>query len=240
MATLVSEIIQQAFEDLAVVQVGEAISTALQTSGFIRLNQMLASLSAEGATVFTQVLQTFALSSATTNYTVGPTGSLVTAKRAQKITSWKATSGAFVSGGPVLDITSFDATAQALYLKFSEAVLPFYVLPSVIFTGSQCPLALGADSAYPLINLRVYPATSALLELGYWTPVDQFTGVGQTVDLPSGWVDMLHWNLAVELFPQYERVGGLSPALAAKAQDSKAVLIMQNASNSQPAAQVAA
>ena len=239
MATLVSEIIQQAFEDIAVVQVGETISTALQTSGFIRLNQMLASLSAEGATVFTQVLQAFSLSSATTNYTVGVLGTLATPKRAQKITSWKATSGSDVSGGAVLDLASFDAAAQDLYQKFKAAVIPFYVPAATIFTSASCPLILAADSAYPLINLRVYPATAAILELGYWTPIDQFTSVSQTVDMPPGFVDLLHWNLAVSLYPQYERVGGLSPAVAAEAQNSKAVIISQNAAITQ-APQVAA
>src|ERR1017187_7552781 len=104
MPTLASDLIQQAFEDLAVVQPGEIVSATLQANGFLELNQLLQSLGTEGASVFTETTQTFAFGAAQANYTLGtggnwqPNGGL----RAQKVIGWKAVNGIFTSGGSPL------------------------------------------------------------------------------------------------------------------------------------------
>ena len=97
---LVSDIINESFLDLAVIAPGETISSGMQTDAFLRLNQLLASLSTEGAMVFNQVEQSWPLSSGVVAYTLGAAGSLATTGglRAQKITAWRAASGDMTKG----------------------------------------------------------------------------------------------------------------------------------------------
>lgn len=220
MANLVSDLIQQAFESINVVQPGELISTgagSLQANGFLMLNELLNSLSAERYSVFTKVLQSFALIAGTTSYTLGNGGTFPTTSglRAQRVESWSASSGGFRSGGAILAFPEFQA-ASANPLGLSSVL----------------PKDVGADEAFPLINVRVSPTPAVspgTLELAYWTPVAQFATVGDAITLPPGWFQMLYSNLGITMYPKYARVGGLSPELAALAQSSKQALIGQNA-----------
>ena len=214
MALLVSDIIQQAFEAIVVVQPGDAIGATLQTNGFLMLNELLNSLSAEKFSVFTQLFASFSLVAGTSSYTLGVGGTWAVGTRAQRVVSWSASSGGFRSGGDALAFPAFQALAV-----------------NPVGASSVIPSALGADEAYPLINIRVFPtpATSpGSVELAYWTPITQFATVGDVLALPPGWFQMLYTNLAVLMYPKYTRVGGLSPELAALAQNSKASLVQQN------------
>ncbi len=258
---LVSALIQETYEDLAVVQPGEAISTAMQTTGFARLNELLQSLSTEGATVFDQRVGSFAVASGTANYTFGASGTWNSTVRAQKITAWKIATASFVSGGAALPFDAFDAAARAAQVAFIEAqqtaiamaadtqakiiasMGPFYQTPSFVLTPPSLasiavPMVLGADTAWPLINVRVWPTPTqnATAEIAYWVPIVAFSAVGDTINLPPGWEAMLRSNLAVTLYPMFERVAGMPPALAANAQNTKAAIIQQNTVTPQAAA----
>src|SRR5579883_1336177 len=93
------------------------------------------------------------------------------------------------------------------------------------------PAMVAADTSFPLINLRVFPPPSSspgTIELAFWTPLLKFATVGDTVNMPDGWEDLLHFDLALRLYPQYARSSGLDPGLAANAQNAKAALIPQN------------
>ncbi len=260
---LVSTLIQEAYEDLAVVQPGETISTSLQTTGFARLNELLQSLSTEGATVFGQVVGSFAVAIGTANYTLGAGGSWNSTVRAQKITAWKINTAAFVSGGPPLPFDQFDAAARAAQVAFTQAqqaaismaadtqakiiasMAQFYQTPGFTLTppalaSISVPMVLGADTSWPLINVRVWPTPTqnATAEIAYWVPIVAFGAVGDTVNFPPGWEAMVRSNLAVVLYPMFERVGGMPPALAANAQNTKAAIVNQNSIS--PAPQAAA
>jgi hypothetical protein len=305
MPTLVSDLIQLAFEDLAVVQTGELISPALQADGFSNLVKMMASLSTEGATVFTETPQVFTLSPGTPNYTLGPGGTWATSVRAQRIIGWKATNGASVAGGAPLPYDSFDAAASSATQAFASvtaklqglvqgvgvqiqgivqaflaqvqgmegamvaqiggieqvmaaqvfsALAPYYLSPTFTFptftfptftfptftfpnlafptlslAAAAVPMFLAADTSWPLINIRVFPAPiGGNIEVVFWTPITAFATVGDTVNLPPGFEEMLHFNLSLRLYPKYARVGGIPPELAANAQNSKAVIVAMN------------
>lgn len=217
MPTLVSDVIQLSYEDLAVVQPGETISTTLQTAGFTTLNGLLGSLNAERYTAFQKVLQTFPLQAGQSAYTLGSGGSFATTGnlRAQRVEAWSAFSGNFRTGGDILSFPEFQA----------KAVDP-------AGGSTTLPLIVGADEAFPLINVRVFPTPATgpgQIELAYWTPLLAFAAVGSTITLPEGWINMLRFNLAVLLYPRHARLGGLPPELAANAQNSKASLVQQNA-----------
>jgi hypothetical protein len=212
------DLIDQAFVDLNVIQVGEAITTAMRTDARNRFNQLLSSLSTEGLTAFNQTTGTFPLVSGLTNYTLGVGGMFNIAVRAQRVTAWRATFGGILSsGGRALSLEEFGASAMQAQPAGETAPIP---------------KILGADTAYPLINIRILPppgASPGLLELAYWTPITQVTDFTADISgVPEGWQQMLHFNLAVALSSQYTR-GGISQELAANAQNSKASLVSQNA-----------
>ena len=198
--SLVSDIINEAFLDLGVITVNETISSAMQTDAFMRLNQLLDSLNAEGLLVPQQVSQTFptgsgtGLVAGTTAYTLGSGGTLPTtgSLRAMKVTAWRAFYGGVLhNGGRVLSLAEFGEQSK-----------------QDLGQVTAIPLIVGADTAFPLINVRVFPppsSTPGSLELDYYTPIVQFAAVGTSITLPQGWEDMLHWNLARRLYAQYQR-----------------------------------
>jgi hypothetical protein len=252
-ALLVSDLIQKAYEVISVVQPGELISSALQTNGMVHGNALLDSLSAEKYTVSTQTLQTFTLTGVAA-YTLGSGGSFATTGglRAQRVISWRATNGVFTSGGVPAPFGQFEAQAQTAYLNSANAIqqivaleqdfvakaigliAPFFItpnftFPTILLAQAAVPMVLAADEAFPLINIRVFPTIAAgSLELAYWTPITQFVNVGDTLALPPGWFQMMVWNLAILLYPEFARLGGLPPEIAANAQNSKAALVQQN------------
>src|SRR4051812_27001658 len=97
-----NDLIDLAFTDLAVIQPGESITTAMRTDAQSRLNMVLSGLNAEGRTVFNQVSQTFSLTSGQASYTLGNGGTFSTTGglRAQKVTAWEASATNMRDGGP--------------------------------------------------------------------------------------------------------------------------------------------
>ena len=212
---LVSDIINQAFLDIGGYAVGETITGAEQTDAFLRLNQMLSSWSTEQLTCPDFQHEEFSLTAGTNLYTLGPAGSLVTSARVLRITGGQSVSGNFRSA---LKIMSFDQFAATIADPLSGAT----VLGEV----------LAVDGSFPSINLRIHPMPAASpggLWLDFWSAIAQFVTVGDTVTLPDGWQDALHFNLALRLYPQYARAGGIDPTLAANAQTTKGALNALNA-----------
>ena len=248
MANLVSDLIDEAFIDLGMTQPGVTVSSATQSNAFRMLNQMLLNWSTEGLTVFAKVLQTFSLVAGTSAYTLGSGGTFATtgSLRAQKVTAWLATSGDMREGGAPMSMEEFaaacvaaQASLAALYMEAAmEGVVTTVPAPLV----APIPLLVGADTNFPLINVRVYPQPSAApgsLELAYWVPIVAFAAVSDGLtSLPPGYEAAIHFNLAVALEPQYRREGrdGPDPILASNAQNTKASIVEQNRMISAPMA----
>lgn len=213
--SLVSDIITQAFLDMGAYAPGETMTSLEQTDAFLRLNQMISSWSTEQLTMPTMLHTSFTLTAGTNLYTLGTGGTLVTAARALRVIGAQSVFGNFRSA---LKIISFDRFAA----EVSDPLAGSTVLAAV----------LAADGSFPSINLRVHPmpaASPGLLWLDYWSALAQFVTVGDTINLPDGWNDALHFNLAVRLYPQYARAGGIDPVLASNAESTKAALVKLNA-----------
>jgi hypothetical protein len=212
---LVSDLIFFSFLDLGAVAPGETLTAAEQADAFARLNMMLSSWSTEGLSAPSLFHGSFALTAGTNLYTLGVGGALVTALRPIRVTGAQSVSGNFRMG---MKVMSFDQFAQ----QVSDPIASASVLAEV----------LAADGSFPLINLRVHPMPAAApgtLWLDYFAAIAQFVTVGDTVNLPDGWTDALHFNLAMALAPQYARAGGIDPTLEGKAQTSKGALNALNA-----------
>ena len=212
---LVSDIIAQAFLDLGVIQPGETVSSDMQANAFVVLNQMISNWSVDQALAYLNVHQAFTLTAGTATYTVGTAGTLSTSARPLRVVSWKSQSGNFANGGPCLSFDEFRAKQQNLTAKRS-------VLAEMV----------AADASYPSINIEVFPVpdtSPGTLTLEFWTPVVAFASVGTTVTLPDGWEAAIHFNLAVQLAPQYARQTGITQELAANAQNTLNALKAKNA-----------
>jgi hypothetical protein len=216
MATLVSDLITEAFLDLGLISPGQSITTEEQTDAFLRLNQMLASWSTEHTSVFTEQHGSFNLTAGTDGYTMGPSGTFSTSARPVKICGVSAASGLFRV--PVKLVSWEDFHALVSNDRGVTSILP---------------QALAADNGYPLLSLKVFPMPAAgagTLDIDYWTPLSKFSTVSDTVDLPPGFEEALHFNLAVRLYPQYSRNNGIDQALLLNAQNSKAGITALTAS----------
>ncbi len=215
MSVLVSELIDEAFIDLGVIQPGETISSSMLQNAFLMLKQMVSSLSTERAMNYVAQHQTFTLAAGTSIYTVGTAGSLASVAQAIMITAWNASFGNFSTGGQIISFDEFRA-------KTLNATARRSILPELV----------AADQAFPNINLEVFPppdVNPGTLRLDYFSPIPVFASTATSLTLPDGWELMLHSNLAVKLAPQYARTSGITPELAALAQNSKEAIMQKNA-----------
>ena len=237
--SLVSDLINASFVNLRVIPSGGTVGTDMQTAAFARLNQLLGSLSAEGAMCFGQVMQSFNLTISVDSYTLGSGGTMATtgSLRAQKVTAWRAKNGDMAKGGPVLRMDEFAEAStikQQQLLELYKAAASEGVITTVPSTiTAPIPSIVAADTAYPLINVRIFPpppaASPGAVELAYWVPIAAFATVGDTISLPQGYEEMLTFNLSVVLYPEYrDMAGDLDPSVIANAQQSKLAIIQQN------------
>lgn len=235
-ATTWNDLINRAFEEIAVIQPGESITTAMQTAAQARLQDLISMLGTEGATVYTQKTYNGVLQMGVSGYTVGAGGSLVGInERVQRLTAWDARSGDVVGGGPVLSLDAFGAAMAAEQARIANvafsAVLDGQMAAFPASIQRSVPSIVGADTAFPSINMRVFPApsTAGVITLAGWTvmaAIADFTAA--LPPLPAGWEPMLKLQLALLLYPMFARQGGIPQELAANAMNAKAAIVNQN------------
>lgn len=216
--SLISDVINGAFEDLGVTRPGETITAALQASAFLVLQQRWALNSLERAFVNTIKHQSLTVVAGTSLYTFGTGGTLVATATPIRITGWASVSGAFRNGGRPVSHEEFA-------LKVKDPIGG----ASVLITD------LAADNAYPSINIRVFPVPAAgpgALILDYWTVLTAFAAVGDSLTgLAPGYEEFLRSDLAMGLYARYARQGAQSmQALAANAANAKGTIMALGAS----------
>jgi hypothetical protein len=94
------------------------------------------------------------------------------------------------------------------------------------------PVYINSDNGNPLVKIRLYPVPDKAYQIFLLTEkeLSQFT-LDDEIDLPSGWERMLIYNLAMELYPEYEQQ--VNPVVMEIAQESKRLVranIMRNRS----------
>lgn len=214
--TVVDQIIYPAFQDLGVIEVGATISSTIRDAAFDLLNRGIDGLSAEQVISQACYHQQFVLTAGLVNYTLGTTGSLVTAARPVRATGWSSSYLNFRNGGSMLSI-------EALHEKVKDQLgSAAYLLTDV-----------GADQNYPNINLRVFPvpAIAIALEVDFYSLIAQFATVNDaTTGLPDGYVQLYRTMLALALYGQYARVAKQSlEFIAGQYQSAKSQIVTKNA-----------
>ncbi len=216
MANTVADLIDEAFIDLGYMQPGDSISPDMLGNAFRMINQLISSWGAERLVNPKLTHTTFPIISAGTSaYTMGTTGFLTTTAVPIQVTGWTQNSGQFSTGGKIISFDEFRA-------KTLNATARRSVLAELV----------AADQSYPLITVEMFPTPDTApgdLRLDYYMALAPFASTATTVDLPPGYELALHSNLAVALAPQYARSSGITPELAALAQNSKAVIVQKNA-----------
>ncbi len=215
MANTVADLITQAFVDLAVIQPGETISSDMLANAFLMINQLLSSWSGERLINPNQMHSNYTPVAGTSSYTFGVGATFSTSAVPVQATAWTQSSGQFSTGGKIISFDEFRA-------KTLNATARRSVLGELV----------AADSHYPLIAVEIFPTpdtSPGTLRLDYYQVMTAFAATSTTVDLPPAYEMALHSNLAVALSPQYARSGGVTPELAALAQNSKGVIVQKNA-----------
>lgn len=216
MSVLASNIVDQAFEDLGVIRPGESVTSALQNSAFLVLQQRWA-LNMLEKTFGTQWYhQVFTLTAGTSVYTVGTAGTLAATADPVAIVGWRSASGNFESAGDIISFEEFDAKWQNSHAE-----------------ASVLAKAVAADGGYPNKTIRVapVPATSpGSLILDYYSQMAGFAILSDPAPVAPGYQDFLHNDLALALYPRYARATAISlQALAANRKNALEIITGLNA-----------
>lgn len=216
MTALASDIINQSFEDLGVIRPGETISSNLQNSAFLVLQQLWA-LNCIEKTFGTQWYhQTFTITAGTSVYTVGTGGSLASTADPVELVSWRSVSGSFESAGEIISFEEFDQKWQNINAE--SAVLA---------------KAVASDGSVPSKTIRIAPVPASgpgSLILTYYALMPIMAILSDPAPTQPGYQDFLHNALAVELYPRYARTGAQSlQVLAANKQNALSVITALNA-----------
>jgi hypothetical protein len=216
MSLLVSDVINSAHEDLGSIRPGETLSSAVQQSSFLVLQQRWATMSLEKAFTTAWYHQIFTLTAGVTAYTVGVGGSLTSTADPLGIIAWQSVSGNFKNGGSIMSFEQMENYAK-----------------DAIGSSSVLAAAVAADGAVPSKNIKVFPTPASSpgsLALDYWGVMTQFSAVTDVVNFGPGYADFLHNDLAIALYPRYARTGGQTlTALAANRQNALDIITRLNA-----------
>lgn len=224
-SVLVADVIQLAFEDLGMIKAGETLSATLLANGLIYLQQMWQTWGGEQDTNYNNAIDTHVLTTATPNYTYGITANaptLTAPTQPIRVLAWRFIASIFggtgasviANGGELISVEQF--FAQVKDINSTAAIIPQIV---------------AADMGYPLINLWIFPtplASSGALYLYYSQALPTMSSSATNLTVPEGYPEAMHFNLAVAMYPQYRRQGGIPPELAANAQNTKASIVARN------------
>lgn len=204
------ELINSAMRALGELASGETPTTQESNDAFERLNQLLASWSAENLPIPYLAVESFALTGAQ-SYTIGPSGTFNTARPLRLVAANSVAANGAASPAEV--ITARQWTEIRDKSRGGTLAEKVYLNPG-----------------YPLGTLYVWPkATGSQIELHSYKALAAFPSLSTTVDLPPGYERALIFGLALDLAPEYGRPVG--DALAKAAAESKAALAALNLVN---------
>ena len=209
--TTARDIVTSALRKIHVAGIGAPLASEEAAQAFDTLNDMMASLSAEGASIYQESLETFSLISGQISYTIG--------------------SGLDFNTTAPLYIT-------AAYIRQSNTDYPLaeydekqYSRISRKDLTAAFPDIYYYDANYPTSRLYLYPAPSAsdTITISSRKPLTNFTTLDTVFAFPEQYKAMLIHNLAVWIAPEYEREA--SRTIERIARSSKKAVMAQNKRN---------
>ena len=226
-------IIKSAMLKIGALTKNEVPSSDESQDALSSLNELIASWSNDGMLTIVRTIETFTLTGGLREYQYGYLGD---------IEGNGSFSSGFSSGFDVDSVTAedFDGARPnkiiAAYVSIGSTDYPLKIINDVPMflveykniTG--IPEYLNFDNGYPVANIRLYPVPSGAYSITLMTE-KQFSSItlAEDVDLPTGWLRALKYNLAMELAPEYGQP--VTPEIAQIARESKASIkksIMRN------------
>lgn len=182
-----TSILERALRMLGQLRQGASSTTDQKASGLEALNGLLETLGLDRCIVYQVVSENFTWPAATASRTIGASGNFNTVWPVRIETAY------------VRDANSVD---YPLEITYDRKAWDHYVTKS---TQTEIPELLFLDRAYPLasIYLRHIPTAEVTLYLSSWKRLQSFSAIGDTVALPPGYENMLAYNLAEALWPEY-------------------------------------
>lgn len=193
---------------------GQTISNEAGADALLVASAMLDSWATERLNVYSQTRKVFALVNGQQRYTIGASGANWTQARPL----WIDTAAVLINGQETeIRVFTRDQWAAVSQKSLTGA------MPVGIFYNPTFPL--GAIDAWPV-------PTDATVQIVLYTPLGELTSVSDlntSLSVPEGWTKALHYNLAIELAPEY----GVEPAtpIVIGATDSKAAIQRVNVLN---------
>lgn len=209
----VRDLITASLLDLGAIASGEAATAAEAADSFRALNLLLESWRLESLMVYAITTVSLSLTGAA-SYTWG-TGGAINGTRPVHLDHAVQRQG---SGAGALDFPLRVFTAEEYEAIGLKALT------------SSLAVGVYLDHSFPLASLFPWPIPPSgdTLVLFPWTPLTAFASLDTTVALPPGYERALQAALALDISPSY-RDCTITPALAAKASESKALLKAANA-----------
>lgn len=210
MAT-VKDSITRALKMIGAIATSETPSADEIADGLSIFNAMIGQWSTQNLLIYAKARESFALTSGQQTYTMGPAGDFNTT-RPQKIED----AGLEIQTTPVnefhMEILNQDQFAN-IQIKSTQSSIPMFLYP---------------EFTYPLAKINLWPVPSAAnnLILYSWKPLTTFTDATSTLDLPPGYDEAVHYNLAKRFAPEYGKM--LDPNILEMAAESIANLKRMN------------
>jgi hypothetical protein len=181
----VQQLIRQSLIDIGVQDRTETLDPTDLADGIFVLNSLLNRWSSERYGIYEIILEDFTLTADDEEYTIGPTGDLVTVRPTKILTSW---------------VTSNNIDFRVEIISREE-----YARRADKRNPKGVPYQLYYEPNYPDGTIKIFlvPATNYTLHLESWKPLAQFTSGSDEVAMPPEYQDAIRWNLAVDLAPGY-------------------------------------
>lgn len=191
--TTPADIINLALKDSGVLGVGQTALAEDTNDAFTRLNYMLGSWQRKRWLIW-HLVDYSKVSTGAQSYTVGPSGDIDINPRPDRLES------AFFRQITQSQPSQVDYPLEIIesYETYSRIALKQLVnFPQYIFYDSAFPQ--GVIHNYPVIQANLYE-----LHIQVKETLNQFTSLGQTINLPLEYMSAIHYNLCSRLRPAYQ------------------------------------
>lgn len=205
------DLISRAMRLIGVASVGETLSAEEVDAGLTALNAMLSSWRNERLMVYAIQEETLSMVASQSSYTIGPSGDLNTTRPVKIEHAFLRASGVDY---PVQIINDRE------YADIPEKTTDTDIIEKLYYAPS---MSTGTLYVWPT------PNTANVLHLFTWTPLSEIATSSTTITLPPGYEEMIVFNLAPRLAPEYGVQ--ISQEVAGYAVDSMAAI---KRINSQP------
>lgn len=183
--TTALDIIKRSVRMLGVYATGEELSAQEAQDARSVLDALMGEVS-NGAMIYAKTLDSIALSASVASITVGPSGTVITARPVRVLPE------------SYIDLSGVSFPLQVLSLQEYTDI--------AVKASSGIPVGIYVQPDMPNVTVTLWPVPSQAMTLNLWSDklVASFPSLTTVVSLPPGYENALAPMLAVELAPEYE------------------------------------